>query len=111
MKYLYGDDTRQNHEAFLRRVGGVALRHNKGPGPKAPPKHTAKGTKNERFGGNRKKCERYRNRSLREQHKKTREQRDSKRAKLLDCGHGSRHIHPQDGECRRCFAQRLELAA
>lgn len=29
--------------------------------------------------------------------------RDAKRAKLMPCGHGSRHRHPGDNECRRCY--------
>lgn len=24
------------------------------------------------------------------------------RTKLMDCGHGSRHLSPYDGRCRRC---------
>ena len=27
------------------------------------------------------------------------------RTKLMDCGHGSRHLSPYDGRCRRCWRE------
>jgi hypothetical protein len=48
------------------------------------------------------KCKRYRAKDVRGRNKKRRAERDARRANLLPCGHGSRHLSKYDGRCRRC---------
>lgn len=56
--------------------------------------------------GTRAKRERYKARDQRGRNKKRRAEKDARRAKPLPCGHGSRHLSPYDGECRRCHGSR-----
>ncbi len=50
------------------------------------------------------KCVRYREQGRREKNKARRIGREQARAKLMPCGHGSRHRSPYDDTCRRCCA-------
>lgn len=64
---------------------------------------TKGGKKGRKVARNRDKCQKYRARGLREKHKETRIARAWKRAKLMRCGHGSRHKSKYDGRCKRCY--------
>jgi hypothetical protein len=72
------------------------------------------GKKNRKFGRNKKSCELYRSRGRREHNRERRLAREGarqeRRAKLMPCGHGSRHRHP-DGDCRRCYREHNQRAS
>lgn len=112
-RYNYGDREMNAHKSFLYRVGALGRPKGLGRGPKGPPIHTAKSTKDkESRAAKREYLKSWRSRSkkfrVNEQrvieNKANRIERDEKRADRQPCGHGKRHKSKYDGQCRRCFA-------
>ena len=58
--------------------------------------------------GKRKSSAIYTQRDNRSKNKARRIAKDAKRAKPMECGHGSRHRSRYDGECKRCHAEAVK---
>ena len=58
--------------------------------------------------GNRKSSATYTQRDNRTKNKARRIAKDAKRAKPMDCGHGSRYRSKYDGDCKRCHGEAIK---